>query len=331
MEHADVYVPPQRIGIRKPSRTESARAQKLAAMALAAFGLDDYSIADIAQHSNLTARLVCDGQPTLALRLRTEPGVDACTEFAWLTAVRGGTTLRVIEPFADTFAESTRVLADPDGRRVECALFRWADGVPLAAELSPTNYHELGRMTAELHSFASSWSPPPGLKPLVWDRTLYYEGTSLAITDPRYRTFVSRREAGVVEAVVRMADEELHGLSLAPDRMFLHGNIEMWNVLTTGPGELRLLDFEDVMFGAPIQDVAITLYYGRERADHPALSEAYEEGYRSVREWPAADARQITLLIAARAAMLLNHALLNEPAKRSVTGRLLPLILAAGQ
>jgi Ser/Thr protein kinase RdoA (MazF antagonist) len=92
---------------------------------------------------------------------------------------------------------------------------------------------------------------------------------------------------------------------------------------------LRLIDFEDVMFGAPVLDVAITLYYGRERPDYVALSQAYEAGYRSVRDWPVRDSRQMDLLIAARAAMLLNHALQTEPDKKWVTDRLLPLILAA--
>ena len=128
---------------------------------------------------------------------------------------------------------------------------------------------------------------------------------------------------------MRDADVELGRLAAAPDRIFLHGNIEMWNVLTTRPGELRLLDFEDVMLGPPVLDVAITLYYGRERTDHEVLSKAYEAGYRSVRDWPVSNSHQMDLLVAARAAMLLNHALKTEPDKRSVTDRLLPLILAA--
>ena len=330
MLHDNIYVPPQRIGIKTLTTDDALRVGVLVEAALEAFGLQGYAVADLTRHSNVTARLVSDDGPPLALRLRTGPTVDGRTEFEWLSAVRRGTDVHSVEPFADDFHRNTRVVVDSEGVAVECALFYWAVGLPLAADLSETNYYELGRMSASLHEFASTWVAPPGLKPLVWDRTMYYAGTSLVVAEPRYREYVSRRDAQKVEAVAKEADAELAQLAERTDRMFLHGNIEMWNVLTTGPGELRLLDFEDVMFGHPVLDVAITFYYGRERSDHRSLCRAYEAGYRDVRAWPVRDARQMDLLTAARAAMLLNHALLTEDEKRPVTDRLLPLILAAG-
>ena len=331
MSAGEVYVPPQRIGFKTLDRADESRVTALVGRALAAFGLDGYAIAGLTKHSNVTARLVSDFGPQLALRLRTGPSVDGRTEFEWLRAVRRGTSLRVVETYAGDFVSNTRIVEDADGTPTECSLFLWAKGRPLAADLTSENYLELGRMSAELHQFASSWQPSPGLKPLVWDRTMYYQGTSLVIADPRYSEFVSRDDARAVEAIVREAEEELARIAAAPGRMFLHGNIEMWNVLTTGPCVLRLLDFEDVMFGHPVQDVAITLYYGRERPDYAELSRAYESGYRSVRDWPVRDSHQIDLLVAARATMLLNHSLQTEPDKQPVTDRLLPLILAAGR
>jgi Ser/Thr protein kinase RdoA (MazF antagonist) len=323
------YVPPQRIGFGTFDDTESAQVRSLVDAALVAFDLDGYSITSLTKHSNVTAHLVSDSGPPLAMRLRTGPSVDGRTEFAWLQAVRQRTSVKVVEPFAEDFESNTRVVLDGSGRPTECALFLWAEGRPLAADLTVENYRELGRMSARLHEFASSWRPPRGLKPLVWDRTIYYEGMSLVITDARFEMYVSRDDAAAVKRVLGEADEELMRLAVAPERIFLHGNIEMWNVLTTAPGELRLLDFEDVMVGAPVLDVAITLFYGRERPGYARLSTAYESGYRSVREWPVLDARQMDLLLAARAAMLLNHALQTERDKKSVTDRLLPLILAA--
>jgi Ser/Thr protein kinase RdoA (MazF antagonist) len=324
-----IYVPPQRIGIKELSETDAARVEELIDVAMQEFGLTGYGIAGLTKHSNVTARLVSEIGPPLSLRLREAPGVDARTEFEWLNAVRQGSNVRVIELYAAEFDRCVRTVTDRDGNLIESALFLWSEGRPLAAELSEVNYQALGRMSAQLHEFASTWASPPGLKPLVWDRTIYYEGTSLVITDARYEEFVSSREAETVERVLREADLELGRLATSPDRIFLHGNIEMWNVLTTGPGELCLLDFEDVMFGHPVLEVAITLYYGQERADHEALSAAYQAGYRSIRDWPVRDARQMELLTAARAAMLLNYGLQTETDKRSVTDRLLPLILAA--
>src|SRR5205823_4632514 len=107
-------------------------------------------------------------------------------------------------------------------------------------------------------------------------------------------------------------------------------NIEMWNVLVDESGGLRLLDFEDVMLGHPIQDVAITFFYGAERQDYTQLIGAYKEGYTNVLPWPVCEQRQLDLLMAARAAMLLNHALLSEDDPAPMVRRLLPLITRCG-
>lgn len=329
MTTGDVYVPPQRLGIRGLSAEEAEQVGELVSAAIEVFELAGYSLTSVTKHSNVTARLVSGSSPALALRMRTGPAVDGRTEFEWLSAVRGGSGVRVVEPFAATFDDNTRLVRGGDGAQVECSLFRWAQGQPLAAALSEVNYFELGRMTARLHTFAAGWHAPGGLQPLVWDRTMYYAGTQFVVAAPQYGDYVTRDESKTVLAVVEQADSELGRLANASDRRFLHGNVEMWNVLVTAPGHLRLLDFEDVMFGSPVLDIAITLFYGRERHDYRRLSEAYEAGYRSVREWPVRDARQMDLLVASRAAMLLNHGLLTESDKASVTNRLLPLILAA--
>ena len=329
MSGGSIYVPPQRIGIKDLVDAEALRSRTVAEQALAAFALDGYEVASLTKHSNVTARLVSPGAPSLALRLRQAPGVDVRTELEWLRAVRRGTSVRVVETYAEAAADTVRRVTGPNGETVECTLFLWADGQPLAAHLTETNYRELGRLSAALHEFGARWKPPEGLKPLLWNQTMYYEGSRLQVVDPQYRAFISTSEARIVKEVVAAADAELSQLAREAHGIYLHGNIEMWNVLTTGPGELRLLDFEDVMHGDPVLDIAITLYYGRERNDYRALSSAYEEGYRSVRPWPVRDSRQLDILTAARATMLLNHALQTESDKQSVTERLLPLILAA--
>jgi len=209
-------------------------------------------------------------------------------------------------------------------------LFLWAKGEPLAAHLTPESYRMLGAMTAELHQFASNWTPPPGLNPLKWDKTMYYEGTRLVLTDSDYSGLISRSQASVILQVVREANTLLRRLAQLPNPIFLHGNIEMWNVLVDESGGLRLLDFEDVMLGHPIHDVAITFYYGAERKDYTELIGAYKEGYTNVLPWPVCDPRQLDLLMAARAAMLLNHALLSADDPAPIVRRLIPLITRCG-
>ncbi|GAA0905297.1 phosphotransferase enzyme family protein [Virgisporangium aurantiacum] len=321
----DVYVPPQRIGFRKLSAAEMERYTEIAGEALSRFGIASFSLANIVLHSNVTARVLRPGCRPLALRLRTGPAVSVATEMAWLRAVRRGTGIWTIEPYSDR----NTIWIGTGTAEIECSLFYWAEGEPLAAHLTPGNYRELGRLSAELHEFAATWNPPPDLAPLRWDRTMYYEGTELVVDDPRFATVISAVDAAAVRRTAQRADGELARIAALPGPVFLHGNIEMWNVLVDDHGRLRLLDFEDVMVGQPIHDVAITLYYGMERPDYPALREAFESGYRLVRPWPVAPGDDLDLLMAARAIMLLNHTLLTHADPGPVVVRLLPIILRA--
>ena len=86
--------------------------------------------------------------------------------------------------------------------------------------------------------------------------------------------------------VMREANTLLRKLAQLPNPIFLHGNIEMWNVLVDESGGLRLLDFEDVMLGHPIQDVAITFFYGAERQDYTQLIGAYKEVSSLIKSYP---------------------------------------------
>ena len=328
---SDAYVPPQRIGFGTISEADLPLYRQVVSRALEHFGVRAYSIDGFFRHSNITAHVTRPGRPALALRVRTGPAVSTHTELTWLLAVRAGTAVQTVAPYGDSLEEMTVAVPHPvDGDPLECSLFCWAQGEPLASHLAPASYYRLGALAAELHTFATTWTVPPGLAPLCWNRTMYYKGTHLVVGRPEHAALVSRRDAARIEQVVADADLELARLAGLPNPIFLHGNIEMWNVLVDDAGRLRLLDFEDVMLGQPIHDIAITLYYGSERPDYPELVAAFRAGYSSVRGWPDFSEQLLRLLMAARATMLMNDALLTEVDPRPVVARLLPIILQAG-
>lgn len=325
------YVPPQRIGFKNLTEGERARYTIVVGEAMRQFGMSDFQIERLVRHTNITAQVTTPGRPPMALRMRTGHAVSVDTEFTWLSAVRFGTSIQTVAPyFQDVEANTVLVTGSESEPTIECSLFFWAEGEPLASHLNNRNYRLLGAMSAELHQFASNWTPPAGLKPLKWDKTMYYEGTRLVLADADYTHLIPDRQAHKILQVVTEADTLLRRLSQLPNPIFLHGNIEMWNVLVDESGCLRLMDFEDVMLGHPIHDVAITLYYGAERDDYLELRDAFKEGYTSMLPWPINDQRELELLVAARAAMLLNHAILTEDDPAPVIRRLLPLITRCG-
>jgi Ser/Thr protein kinase RdoA (MazF antagonist) len=94
---------------------------------------------------------------------------------------------------------------------------------------------------------------------------------------------------------------------LEPDKaQMIHGDLHPWNVHRYR-NRLIAFDFEDVTWGHPVQDVAITLFYERSHPAYADLRAAFAEGYRSVAPWPVSYEGQLEKLMAARSVMFVNY------------------------
>jgi Ser/Thr protein kinase RdoA (MazF antagonist) len=88
----------------------------------------------------------------------------------------------------------------------------------------------------------------------------------------------------------------------------IHGDLHQWNVRCVR-GRLAPIDFEDLMWGWPVQDIATTLYYSADQADFAEMRAAFELGYRRVGTWPERYPGEIEAFMAARALGMMNFVL----------------------
>jgi len=239
---------------------------------------------------------------------------DNLAEMFWLNALRRDTDLYVTEPVIRRDGGYVTVVNAPGvpGER-RCALFRWIPGRCLAYYLSPEKYYQLGRIMAQLHDHAESLDLPTDIQPKRWDRVFYYPDEPVVYSSAEYRHLFSSEQITVLDEVVGRADrlfEELYADERG--RILIHGDLHFWNVHVYR-GKLYMIDFEDVMLGYPLQDVAITLYYGRDRGDYDALCGAFRQGYTSLRQWPVQRSGQLEILMAARKAMFINYVARVDP------------------
>ena len=91
----------------------------------------------------------------------------------------------------------------------------------------------------------------------------------------------------------------------------IHGDLHQWNV-RYARGVLSPIDFEDLMWGWPVQDIATTLYYSQDEPNYPELRAAFEQGYRRVSAWPERFAGEVDAFIAARGLGMVNFVLQNN-------------------
>jgi Ser/Thr protein kinase RdoA (MazF antagonist) len=161
---------------------------------------------------------------------------------------------------------------------------------------------------AMLHNHAETLKPLPTFaKPKKWDKVFYYPDEPVIYNTDAYKDLFPSDRINLLDEVISFANDEFDRLYSDRESLILiHGDLHYWNVHVF-KGELYIIDFEDVMFAHPVQDIAITLYYGRQRDDYKELRTAFYHGYTSIRMWPVENDRQIETLMAARSVNFINY------------------------
>jgi Ser/Thr protein kinase RdoA (MazF antagonist) len=142
---------------------------------------------------------------------------------------------------------------------------------------------------------------------MAWDRVFYWaeDVDPVVIFNPEMahhftggrREILDRSIAAVEGAFARLDPtgiQVIHG-DLHPDNVHTYRN------------RLIAFDFEDVTWGHRVQDVAITLFYERNRPEYADLRAAFHTGYRSIAPWPATYDGELEHFMAARTISFVNY------------------------
>ena len=230
-------------------------------------------------------------------------------EMFWLNELNRDTDLNITEPIARRDGEYITIVhipGVPDEKR--CALFKWIPGRTLEHYLSAEIHYQLGQTLAKLHNHAGTLRPLPSyIQPKKWDKVFYYPDEPVVYNAPEYAYLFPPERIELLENVIDLANDLFTRLFADRDgQILIHGDLHYWNVHYYR-GELYVIDFEDINLGYPVQDIAVTLSYGRSLDGYSDWVAAFKQGYGSVREWPVEDQRTIETLIAARSVMFINY------------------------
>ncbi|WP_166678581.1 phosphotransferase enzyme family protein [Kribbella voronezhensis] len=236
---------------------------------------------------------------TFALRvgpvLRIHAEGTARAEAAWQRAlVADG--LAVPDVVLASSGEPMVVVNDADGRPRTCVLFTWIRGRSLRTRLGPARARMLGQLMARLHTFVLRDADV-----LRADKVLYWLLPDRLGDVPTHGKALSEAR----NSVQALIDE------LWTDRtpQLIHGDLTPANVIEApGLGPVPI-DFQDLVLGFPEQDISITLAAFGRRDDRTAMTEAFRDGYSTIRSWPDISDTMMSGLIVARGLHQLNLSL----------------------
>lgn len=296
-------------------RGQARRLRALAINALQRYRLDVSRVRLVTNDMNGIFRVDTCGGEKYILRVTLPEGGHTLdhvvAEMDWLAALASETDLRVPRPVV---AEDGSLVVEAQAPGVPepryCAIFSWVPGRDLVEEMTDANVASLGELMARLHAHAQTYCPPAGLSLLRFDRVFPFP-EPVIVFDAEFVSLFSKQRRAIYAKAIDWAQESIDRLKNSGEPMrIIHGDLHQWNVRIYR-GVLSPIDFEDLMLGWPVQDIATTLYYfgGQEYA---RLRSAFQDGYTRHSPWPERYPGGIDAFIAARGIGLVNF-ILNDP------------------
>jgi Ser/Thr protein kinase RdoA (MazF antagonist) len=246
-------------------RGQARRLRQLALNALTHYDLDVACVRLVTNDMNGIFRIDTRDGRKFILRVTVPEGghnLDhVAAEMDWLAVLARDTDLSVPRPLPardGSLVVEAGAGGVPEARL--CEVFSWAEGKDLAENMSESNISKLGELMAGLHAHASTYHPPSDLSLLRFDRVFPFPEPVVLFEEQFSPLFPVVRRA-VYKKGSAWAQESIDRLKASGEAMrIIHGDLHQWNVRNKR-GVLSPIDFEDLMLGWPVQDIATTLYY----------------------------------------------------------------------
>ena len=308
---------------------QARRLRRLAADALAQFGLPGAQFALIQHWENTTYRVDHGperrphtlGDPYVPgrylLRLHRPDEVSQAfiaSEAAWLEALARDTDICVPAPVHAPEHGAALVYPNdcfpglggsPHGHRV-CSLLRWVPGRILKKKGRRRDHlRKLGGLMARLHQHATDWSPPSALRVNRWDGpTLMGRRCELGLDPDVWNDLPTEISDLFLRCEERLAGP-MQRFETQPDTWgLIHADLHFNNVLFAGD-DIRPIDFNDCGHGPFVLDIACALLHFDPPGPDRPWQDAFVSGYTQVRPLPPGTREHLDLFLAARQITLL--------------------------
>ena len=278
---------------RLTSRGKARRLRMLALCALEQYALEVRDVRLLAVCTNTLYRVRgTDGtgaEASYVLRVCT-PGwrtlTDLRSEAMWLGALGRDTDIGAPVPVAarggGTLVEA-RVDGVPGSRH--CLLMSWLPGPLLASRLTGANLFAMGALFARLHAHGARFVPPEGFTERRMDHE-YARGEEDVLF--ACQEGFTARTRDVLDRAWIEVEGAFERLYAVPGLQVIHNDLHHENIKLYR-GRLLPFDFEDTIWGYPVQDIAMALQDLMidvpPEAYDPLLA-AFRQGYETRAPWP---------------------------------------------
>ena len=176
-----------------------------------------------------------------------------------------------------------------------CTVMSWIPGVPLGRRMSIENLAKMGELFARMHAHGAAFAPPPGFTTRRMRSYLGRDEPDVLFSDETLAT-LPRRHRELLQLTRAAVDAAFADLYADPSGLRVIHN-DLWHDnIKVSRGRLRPLDFEDTIWGYPVQDIAMAFQDLADDAPPEAYDpyvDAFRSGYERLAAWPERSPGQI--------------------------------------
>lgn len=291
------------------ARGQALRLRQLAINALEHYPIEAERVTLIGNDWNCTFRIETTNGKKYFMRVNVPEYTLAQTrsELLWMDYLRSQTDITVPMPLQTIEGDYVAVASAegvPEPR--QCVVFSWVRGHTLE-DITHEMAIQWGHIAARLHRYAAAFRPPPDFTRMVYDDIFYFNTDAVIMFRDEHRWLMKgKKRPALFQRGIERVQAEIDWLfdSGEPPRL-LHGDLHLFNVMTFHK-RLAVIDFEDMVWGYPVQDIGISMHHVHRRDDFEAIKAAFIEGYTSLEPWVEQREGQLEAMMLARQLNLFN-------------------------
>ncbi len=297
-------------------RTKLKRLKKIVEKALLNYDLDVDIVRFYAEHSNVMYSITTKSGEKYIMKI-ARPGDHNLPELqasnTWLSELHKLADFNALKP-VETRKKELVIEVDADflDEPRYCMIYEWLHGRNFSRKISIKNCYSWGKKLAKIHNLSEQLlqksHPSAEIYSVLmkWDRVFYWDPEE--IFSKKYEEYMSGNRRKLFKQgveIVKSALADLYNSENTEKPIILHGDFHLDNI-KVHQGKFYALDFEDAMWGYPVQDIAIALWYISKNKKRKVFYRAFQEGYSSLRKWPVKYPGEIEAFFIGRVLMLAN-------------------------
>jgi Ser/Thr protein kinase RdoA (MazF antagonist) len=234
----------------------------------------------------------------------------------WLEALARDTDIGAPVPLRAPDGDAfVRAFAEGVSGPIRCTLMSWIPGVSLGRRLSVTTLTQMGALFARMHAHGAAFVPPEGFTTRHMNTYLAREELNV-LFGPECLAALPHESQELLALTRAKVDAAFESRYAAPEGLRVIHN-DLWHDnIKLHRGRLRPLDFEDTLWGYPVQDIAMAwldLMDSVASGLYEPYTDAFRAGYESHTPWPERFAGEVDLFEAGRMLWVANYVARYQP------------------